>query len=54
MRDKRFQVILLPGGVLPAELAYPALLDALGDDVDRRAKELEMYAGRSSPRLISS
>jgi pimeloyl-ACP methyl ester carboxylesterase len=42
--DKRFQVILLPGGVLPAELAYPALLAACGDDVDGRPKELEMYA----------
>jgi pimeloyl-ACP methyl ester carboxylesterase len=44
MPAKRFQAIFLPGGVLPAEFAYPALLDALGDDVDGRAKELEMYA----------
>jgi len=44
MPEKRFQAILLPGGVLPAEFAYPDLLAALGDDVDGRAKELEMYA----------
>jgi pimeloyl-ACP methyl ester carboxylesterase len=38
------QAILLPGIVLPAELAYPALLEALGEGVDARAKELEVYA----------
>ena len=49
MAGKRFQAILLPGGVLPAEFAYPPLLDALGDDVDGRAKELEMYAADAPP-----
>jgi pimeloyl-ACP methyl ester carboxylesterase len=38
-------VILLPGGVLPADLAYGALLEALGDEVEAVAKELEIYAG---------
>jgi pimeloyl-ACP methyl ester carboxylesterase len=42
-------VILLPGGVLPATLAYGALLDELGDDVDARAKDLEMYASETVP-----
>src|SRR5439155_21378730 len=49
MREKRFQAIFLPGGVLPAELAYPALLDVLGDDVDARPKELEIYATDAPP-----
>jgi pimeloyl-ACP methyl ester carboxylesterase len=40
----RPQVILLPGVVLPAELAYAALLEALGDDVEPVAKDLELYA----------
>lgn len=38
-------MILLPGGVMPAELAYGALLEALGDDITAVAKELEIYAG---------
>ncbi len=43
------QVILLPGGVMPAELAYGALLEALGDNVHAIAKELEIYAGPEPP-----
>jgi pimeloyl-ACP methyl ester carboxylesterase len=43
------QAILLPGGVMPAELAYRALLDALGDDVQAVAKELEIYADAAPP-----
>lgn len=43
------QVILLPGAVLPAALAYGALLDALGEDVDAVAKDLELYAGDAPP-----
>jgi len=42
-------VVLLPGAILPAALAYPALLAELGDDVDARAKDLEMYAGAVIP-----
>ena len=43
------QAILLPGGVMPAELAYGALLAALGDDVQAVAKDLEMYADAAPP-----
>jgi pimeloyl-ACP methyl ester carboxylesterase len=39
-----FRVILLPGIVLPAELAYGALLAALGPDVEAVAKDLEVYS----------
>jgi len=42
-------VILLPGGILPARPAYEALLGELGDEVDARAKDLEMYAGTTVP-----
>jgi pimeloyl-ACP methyl ester carboxylesterase len=44
----RPQVILLPGGVLPADLAYGALLEALGE-AEAEAKELEIYAGDEPP-----
>ena len=47
--DARPQVILLPGAVLPADLAYGALLEALGDEVEAVAKELEIYAGEEPP-----
>ena len=40
----RHQVLLLPGGVLPAGPAYGALLGALGADIDARLKDLEVYA----------
>jgi pimeloyl-ACP methyl ester carboxylesterase len=45
----RPQVILLPGAVLPADLAYGALLEALGDEVEAVAKELELYASEEPP-----
>ena len=45
----RPQAILLPGIVLPKELAYGALRDALGDGVDARAKDLEVYATDEPP-----
>jgi pimeloyl-ACP methyl ester carboxylesterase len=48
-RDQPWPVILLPGAILPAELAYPALLAELGADVDARPKDLEMYAGPTIP-----
>jgi pimeloyl-ACP methyl ester carboxylesterase len=48
-RDNPWPVVLLPGGVLPAEPAYQALLVELGKDVDARAKDLEMYAGTTVP-----
>jgi len=45
----RHQAMLLPGSVLPADLAYGALVDALGDDVRARAKDLEIYATDEPP-----
>jgi pimeloyl-ACP methyl ester carboxylesterase len=47
--DRVHQVVLLPGGVLPAAPAYAALVAALGADVDARLKDLEIYAG-DAPR----
>jgi pimeloyl-ACP methyl ester carboxylesterase len=41
--------ILLPGAVLPADLAYGALVDALGEEVQAIPKELELYAGPVPP-----
>jgi pimeloyl-ACP methyl ester carboxylesterase len=43
------QAVLLPGGVMPADLAYAALLEALGNDVEAIAKDLEVYAGPEPP-----
>jgi pimeloyl-ACP methyl ester carboxylesterase len=45
----RHRVVLLPGGVLPAEPAYAALLGVLGDRVDAVAKDLEVYADDRPP-----
>lgn len=42
-------MILLPGAVLPADLAYGALIDALGAEVDAVAKDLELYASGEPP-----
>jgi pimeloyl-ACP methyl ester carboxylesterase len=44
-----FRVIMLPGSVLPAELAYPSLIAALGSDAEVVAKELEVYATDEAP-----
>jgi pimeloyl-ACP methyl ester carboxylesterase len=44
-----FRVILLPGAVLPVELAYGALVAALGPDVEAVAKDLEVYATPDPP-----
>jgi pimeloyl-ACP methyl ester carboxylesterase len=41
--------VLLPGGIMPAELAYADLLAAFDDDVDARPKELEVYVGPDVP-----
>jgi pimeloyl-ACP methyl ester carboxylesterase len=49
MTTDRTQVILLPGGVLPAAEAYGPLLEVLGDAVLAVAKELEVYAGDEPP-----
>jgi len=37
-------VVLLPGSVLPADLAYGGLVAALGDRADCCVKDLELYA----------
>jgi pimeloyl-ACP methyl ester carboxylesterase len=42
-------VVLLPGSVLPAELAYGALLAALGPGVDALTKELAVYDHAEPP-----
>ena len=41
--------ILLPGAVLPADLAYAALAEALGERAEARIKDLELYAGDEPP-----
>jgi pimeloyl-ACP methyl ester carboxylesterase len=43
------RVILLPGIVLPADLAYSSLIQELGGDVDAVAKDLEIYAADEPP-----
>lgn len=45
----KHDVILLPGAVLPADLAYSGLMEALGPEVNALAKELELYATDSPP-----
>jgi pimeloyl-ACP methyl ester carboxylesterase len=45
----RTPVILLPGVVLPAALAYPGLVAALGDRFECVPKELEVYSGPEPP-----
>ena len=42
-------VILLPGIVLPAELAYGALIAALGPEVEAVPKDLEVYSTPEPP-----
>jgi pimeloyl-ACP methyl ester carboxylesterase len=49
MSQGPWPIVLLPGGILPAQPAYQALLAELGDDVDARAKDLEMYAAETVP-----
>jgi hypothetical protein len=39
-----YQVILLPGSMLPGDLAYGSLVAALGSASDAVVKELEVYA----------
>jgi len=47
--SNRHAVVLLPGSVLPAEPAYAALLQVLGDRVDAVAKDLDVYAEAEPP-----
>ena len=44
-----FQVMLLPGIVLPAELAYGGLVTALGQDVETIVKDLNVYREDAPP-----
>ena len=44
-----FRVILLPGSVLPGNLAYGSLVAALGSVADAVVKELEVYATPEAP-----
>lgn len=45
----RHPVVFLPGGVLPAQPAYAALLQVLGERVDAVTKDLEVYADEQPP-----
>ena len=49
MEDQRIPVVFVPGGIMPAELSYGALLPALGDEVRAVTKDLEVYAGDTPP-----
>jgi hypothetical protein len=40
----RPRVLLLPGAVMPAALAYAPLVEALGDSAAAVPKELELYS----------
>jgi pimeloyl-ACP methyl ester carboxylesterase len=44
-----WRVLLLPGGILPAEPAFHDLLSVLDGSVDAVAKDLEVYAGDAPP-----
>ena len=46
-------MVLLPGSVLPAELAFGSLIAALGPAVDAIAKDLEVYATPEPPEEYS-
>jgi pimeloyl-ACP methyl ester carboxylesterase len=48
--ESAYPVVFLPGGVLPAEPAYAALLRALGKRVDAVAKDLEVYSEDRPPK----
>jgi pimeloyl-ACP methyl ester carboxylesterase len=45
----RIRVVLLPGSVLPGDLAYGSLVAALGPVADAGVKELEVYATSEAP-----
>ncbi|MGA2504518.1 MAG: alpha/beta hydrolase [Anaerolineales bacterium] len=42
-------VIFVPGGIMPGELAYVPLLQALGDQIHPIVKDLEVYATDTPP-----
>jgi pimeloyl-ACP methyl ester carboxylesterase len=43
------RTILLPGSVLPGDLAYGSLVTALGSDAETAVKDLEVYATPNAP-----
>lgn len=43
------RAIFLPGGVVPADIAYGPLLEVLGGHADAVVKDLELYAGPDPP-----
>ena len=45
-----FRAILLPGSVLPAELAYGPSVASLGTGTEAVVKDLEVYATPEAPR----
>lgn len=49
MSHEPHQAILLPGGIMPAALAYPDLVRAFVERADARYKELELYDGEEPP-----
>lgn len=52
-KQQRRNVIILPGSVLPAAIAYTDLIPSLGQDATIVAKELEIYS-TSAPRAAFS
>ena len=48
-RTLPWNVVFLPGSVMPAGPAYERLLVELGSDVDARPKDLEIYATSTPP-----
>jgi pimeloyl-ACP methyl ester carboxylesterase len=47
--DTRPPVLLIPGGVMPAELSYGPLLNVLGDQIQPIVKDLEIYSTDAPP-----
>ena len=47
------RVLLLPGSVLPADLAYAGLVEVLGDRVEPLVKDLEVYRDATPPEGYS-
>jgi pimeloyl-ACP methyl ester carboxylesterase len=46
---KKPPVLFVPGGIMPAEMAYGPLLELIGAEIDPIAKELEVYATDQPP-----
>jgi hypothetical protein len=49
MTVSALRVVLLPGSVLPADLAYGGLVAVLGADVETIVKDLEVYRADTPP-----